>query len=293
MGVIQQNQHVFINACFGYGQSKEGVELAPSQICIEYPNIKSISCNDNQNGNCNNIDNFFSSIEKEGKELKNIELVQMSIKSVFDATMKALNANEFPIILGGDHSISMGSISAISVKYSNKLLIVWIDAHADINTPSSSKSGNAHGCPVSYLLGLWGSVFEIHNIHVIYIGIRDVEMQEWEIIKENKNRINCITMKDYKKEGIKSLIEIMNHYDNVHISLDVDSMDPIWCPSTGTPVPDGFTPDQVIDMLKSIKDSGKLRSMDLVEFNPHIGTPENVKKTTNCIKKIINAILSN
>ena len=200
------------------------------------------------------------------------------------------------VIMGGDHSVSSASISAINDKLitkNKKLSIVWIDAHADINTYETSLTGNTHGMPVAFLLGLCKSNDVIFNNiispdKITYIGLRDIDKAEVAFL-ENLN-INYYTNYDIKCYGIKRIMEEIKRNvedDYVHLSLDIDGLDPEYCPATGTPVNDGLTVDECSTIINSF-DKLKFRSMDIVEFNPLIGLKHDILKTKLNIDYLIN-----
>jgi len=193
-------------------------------------------------------------------------------------------SNDFNINIGGDHSIGAVTVQTQLDKYLDKLLVIWIDAHADVNTMESSVSKNIHGMPVAPLLGLmdhWWKSNKINTHHVLkpknllYIGIRDLDPFETQIIT---------------KLNIKYFTKYSNQVDDwikfhpakkIHISCDIDGIDPVFMPSTGTPVPDGLSVENVIQIINRSKD--RLIGFDLVEFNPMIGNNKELSKTiTNC-----------
>ncbi|KAL8875420.1 MAG: hypothetical protein Q9192_009047, partial [Flavoplaca navasiana] len=156
------------------------------------------------------------------------------------------------LTLGGDHSIAIGTISgtakAIRERLNREMAVIWVDAHADINTPETSDSGNIHGMPVAFLTGLavekredvFGWLKDNQRISVkklVYIGLRDVDGGEKEILRENG--IKAFSMHDIDKHGIGRVMEMaLGHIGTdtpIHLSFDVDALDPQWAPSTGTP----------------------------------------------------------
>lgn len=157
-----------------------------------------------------------------------------------------LQATDFPIVLGGDHSISMGTISGVATH--GRTGVIWIDAHTDINTPESSPSGNVHGMPIAHLLGygsdcylnIWGGGAVIRPEDIVYIGVRSVDGPERELVR--KLGIRALTMKDIDRRGSASVaeeaLEHLRHLDRIHVSFDVDVLDPSIAPGVGTPVPE-------------------------------------------------------
>jgi arginase len=184
------------------------------------------------------------------------------------------------INIGGDHSMALSSVAYSINKYKN-LKLIWIDAHADINTFEKSESKNYHGMPLAFLTGL-DKDKRLYNIHkyidfkdILYIGIRDLDPFEKEIIEE-KN-INVITVDDIRHDYLNSMNKLFQFIDNnpTHISFDMDAMDPSIIPSTGTPVENGFHIQEAINILKCL-DKEHIVNMDITELNLNIGTPDNI-----------------
>lgn len=199
---------------------------------------------------------------------------------------------EKPLFLGGDHSLSIGTIPPMLDKYDD-LFVVWIDAHCDINTSSTTLSNNIHGMPVAQIGGFekeykfdWiKKYFDLSRF--IYIGIRDIDADEAMIMVENK--IKHITIPMLKENGIKEIVRNIRELINgapVHISLDVDGIDPKYVPSTGTAVDEGLELDDVIYLIKNLDN---VKSMDIAEFNPMIGMEADKQKSLDSIMKIIDA----
>ncbi|MEW7610229.1 arginase [Staphylococcus aureus] len=205
---------------------------------------------------------------------------------IIDVTQKlnkevsaSIENNRFPLVLGGDHSIAIGSVSAISKHYNN-LGVIWYDAHGDLNIPEESPSGNIHGMPLRILTGegpkelleLNSNVIKPENI--VLIGMRDLDKGERQFIKDHN--IKTFTMSDIDKLGIKEVIENTIEYlksrnvDGVHLSLDVDALDPLETPGTGTRVLGGLTYRESHFALELLHQSQSVTSMDLVEVNPLI-----------------------
>lgn len=183
----------------------------------------------------------------------------------------------FGIALGGDHSISIGSIAGFANGDKN-MGMVWVDAHADINTPDTSPSGNVHGMPVAHLLGLghemftsiWGGGAVLKPENIVMIGLRDLDPAERDRIHELD--ILAYTMKDIDRLGMGRVadetLERVSNCSKVHVSLDADALDPSVTPGTGTPVPGGLTYREAHLLMELLADSGLVKSMDIVEVNP-------------------------
>ena len=194
----------------------------------------------------------------------------------------SMQRGECPLILGGDHSIAMGSVSgaaAALAKNRQQLGLIWFDAHGDMNVPGMSPSGNIHGMPLAHLLGKGdGELCDIHSIgrkvrpeKVALVGIRDIDSAEREAIK--KSGIHTFTMRDVDERGMRSVAEeiikvVTSGTGGFHLSFDVDGCDPALIPGSGTLVPGGVNFREAHLLLEMCADSGKMLSMDVVELNP-------------------------
>lgn len=193
--------------------------------------------------------------------------------------LRDLNAGTFPISLGGDHSISMGTVpGAARGRHTG---VIWIDAHADFNTPSSSPSGNIHGMPVAHLVGLGDERlsniapdWQVRPEDIVMIGLRSVDQLERELVAEAG--IKTYTMKDVDQLGITRIaqetLERLSHLERVHISFDADALDPTVCPGVGTPVPGGLSYREGHLLMELFAESGRVTSLDIVEVNPILDT---------------------
>jgi len=192
------------------------------------------------------------------------------------ARLSGLPADDFVVALGGDHSISMGTVAALGSRQATGLL--WVDAHADANTPATSPSGNVHGMSVAHLLGLgdarfldvWGGGAMLRPEHVVYLGLRSVDPGERALIRDLG--ITAYTMKDVDNHGVAYLaaaaLEQLGGLGRLHVSFDADSLDPAIAPGVGTPVPGGLTYREAHLLMELLADSGAVTSLDLVEVNP-------------------------
>ena len=199
---------------------------------------------------------------------------------------ESLDREEFPLVLGGDHSMAIGTIAGISAhcrKHNKRLGVIWIDAHADINVPDSSPSGNIHGMPVAVSLGLGapelinigGHYQKLQPHQLIYIGLRSIDLEERALIK--KLKIETHTMSDLDKHGVhrlimKSLTSLRAKVDHLHVSFDLDSVDPLIAPGVGTPVSGGLTYREAHLIMEAIADTGYMASMEVAEVNPILDT---------------------
>ncbi|CAC8338233.1 Arginase [Staphylococcus aureus] len=270
-----------IGAPSTFGQRKLGVDLGPT--AIRYAGLisrqKQLDLDVYDKGDIKvpavNIEKFHS-VQKGLRNYDEIIDVNQKLNKEVSASIEN---NRFPLVLGGDHSIAVGSVSAISKHYNN-LGVIWYDAHGDLNIPEESPSGNIHGMPLRILTGegpkelleLNSNVIKPENI--VLIGMRDLDKGERQFIKDHN--IKTFTMSDIDKLGIKEVIENTIEYlksrnvDGVHLSLDVDALDPLETPGTGTRVLGGLSYRESHFALELLHQSHLISSMDLVEVNPLI-----------------------
>ncbi|NGN96316.1 arginase [Grimontia sp. S25] len=199
-------------------------------------------------------------------------------------TKEALNKGNLPLVIGGDHSLAIGSISGIADYFQEKggeLGLVWFDAHADMNIPGISPSGNIHGMPLSHLLGYGDKEFtgilsanpKIKPENVVLVGVRDIDEKEKELIKQSG--IKVYSMRDIDELGMNrvsdEILEIVTKGTvGFHVSFDVDGCDPEVMPGSGTLVPGGVTYREAHLLLEKCAETGLMTSMDLVELNPFL-----------------------
>ncbi|MBX9613390.1 MAG: arginase [Burkholderiales bacterium] len=202
-------------------------------------------------------------------------------RAVFDAVAKALGAGHIPLLMGGDHCLGVGSISAVARHCratGRKLRVLWLDAHADVNTGAISPSGNLHGMPVACLLGHgpaplsgWsGQPAALTPDEIDFIGIRSVDAAEKQAIRELG--LQVFDMRHIDEHGMRyTLTEALQDVDDnthLHVSFDVDCLDPSDAPGVGTGVRGGPTYREMQLCMEMIADTGRLASLDVVEINP-------------------------
>jgi len=250
-----------ISFCSKLGQRKNGIQYAPCKLDNYNSSIK-----------CMTGSNLFYN-------LRNLYKLNCEVKDT------RLN-------IGGDHSMSIATL-AYSLNHYPDTKVIWIDAHADINTYEKSASKNYHGMPLAYLTNLdKTSQFPFINNNLnfdnlFYIGIRDLDDFEKYIIKE-KN-IKYISSQDFNMGKFGSIWSFIEN-SPIHLSIDVDCLDPYYFPSTGTPVKDGIEKDMLLNFLEEIKYSNIVNG-DLCEFNPNIGDKEEIEKSLNTWNEIYDKLL--
>lgn len=224
-----------------------------------------------------------------GTNLKNLQEVTRVNTELCKQVDEEMAKGRFPLILGGDHSIAIGSIAGV-LQHKKNLGVIWFDAHGDINTDETSPTGNIHGMPMAVGLGIGhealtsigGSDKKVDPKNLVFIGLRDIDAGERKLLKELG--ITVFTMHEVDRLG---MTEVMNRAiavatdgtDGVHVSFDVDGMDPVYVPGTGTRVPGGLTYRESHLALEMIAETGKLTSAEFVEVNPIIDNKNMTART--------------
>ncbi|MFC5497199.1 arginase [Caenimonas terrae] len=213
--------------------------------------------------------------------LRHLDEVVAWNRSVFAAVAETLAQQRIPLLMGGDHCLAIGSISAIArhCRQHGKLLrVIWLDAHSDVNTAASSPSGNIHGMPVASLLGLgppqltgWsGSPAALSAADIDFIGIRSVDAEEKQAIRQLG--LQVFDMRHIDEHGMRNtMTEALQDVDentHLHVSFDLDCLDPLDAPGVGTGVRGGPTYREMQLCMEMIADTGQLASLDVVEINP-------------------------
>ena len=195
---------------------------------------------------------------------------------------RSLEQGEVPVVLGGDHSIAIGTVAGVSEHFRGSgqaVGLIWIDAHADMNTPESSPTGNIHGMPLATLLGMGhprlveigGFWPKVKKQNVALIGIRDIDATERDIVV--KSGIHAYTMRDVDERGMRAIIQEAIGYATdgtagFHVSFDLDGMDPRDVPGTGTPVRGGISWREANLLMEMVSDTGRMTSLEITELNP-------------------------
>jgi arginase len=210
--------------------------------------------------------------------LKYLEPIIKVAQELADTVTDALKANEFPLILGGDHSIALGSMTGVT-RLHKDIGVLWIDAHADFNTEETTPSGNIHGMVLAALAGLGNSRLtgidgwtpKLNAQRIVIIGARDLDHGERDLLRTHQ--IHVFTMSDIDQRGISDVMREAlaiagTASDGIHLSLDMDALDPVHAPGVGTPVRGGLSYREAHLAMELIADSGRLIAMDVVEVNP-------------------------
>lgn len=277
---------------FSGGQPKPGVDLGPEYV-LKAGLIKQLNEMDFKTILTDDKIHFYKEFFPESDEpvgiIKRPRTVGIVNKILADQVYQHAKLGRLVLQIGGDHSMAIGSITgvarAIKERFNEDLRVVWVDAHADINTPETTETGNLHGMPVSFLLGLINGKIEgldwiepcLKPENIVYIGLRDVDKLEKEILK--KYKIKAFSMHEVDRYGIGTVLDMTIEYlskgDNarkpIHLSFDIDALDPSVAASTGTPVRGGLTFREGHFICEALYETGQLVGLDMVELNPAIG----------------------
>ncbi|GAA5895822.1 arginase [Sporobolomyces salmoneus] len=292
---------------FSGGQPKAGVDAGPLQLIESglVQDIEGLGWKVDFQG----ADKLTQSIHSNGSDdpdigiLKKPRLVSKVCQEVAERVYAHASKGELTVTLGGDHSLAMGTVSGTFRAFPEAALI-WVDAHADINTPLTTPSGNLHGCPVSFLMGLPGTSKEeipefgwiepvLKSDRLVYIGLRDIDEGERKILKENN--IKCFSMHHVDKWGIGKVVEMALEYVGkdrpIHLSFDIDALDPTVAPSTGTAVRGGLSFREGHYICEAIAETGRLVSLDVMEINPSLGAVQSVQQTVDMGRSLVRSAL--
>jgi arginase len=211
---------------------------------------------------------------------------------------ETLTGGGVPLVLGGDHSVAVGTVSGVSHFFherEQRVGLIWLDAHADINTPESSPSGNVHGMPLACIVGegpaeltdLFGYKPKVAPGNVVIVGLRDVDQTEKPHVRQFG--VHAFTMRDIDERGMRSVMEeairlASDGTEGFHLSLDMDFVDPKDAPGVGTPVRGGVTYREAHLALEMICDSRRMTSMEVVEVNPVI---DEVNRTADLAVELV------
>jgi len=266
------------------GADRRGVDMGPSALRIAglQTKLEALGYMVEDNG-----DIKIEIMERQkikNPKLKYLDEIIKTSKMLADKVEKVLEKENFPICIGGDHSMAIGTISGIASfcrKRKLRLGVIWIDAHSDMNTDETSPTGNIHGMPLAALMGLGcdelvnllGFSPKLYPDNCALIGIRSID--EAEKLNIKKLKVPIYTMNDIDKLGIHRIIakvlkQFREKVDHIHISFDVDSVDPLVAPGVGTPIPGGLSYREAHLLMETIAECGCMSSLEIAEVNPII-----------------------
>jgi len=270
------------------GASRRGVDMGPSAVRVAGldDRLKSLGHEVSDGGN---IPVEIAETQNSGSaNARFLNEIADTCRRTAEAVVESLQNGMTPLVLGGDHSLGAGTVSGVAEFYrrqNQKIGVIWMDAHSDINTPDTSPSGNVHGMPLAALLGLGGdSLAPLSNIfgyspkilpeNTVLVGVRDIDSAERENIRR-AGVAEVYTMRDIDERGMRTVMEEAlrtagRGTAGYHVSLDMDWIDPEDAPGVGTPVRGGATYREAHLAMEIVADHGRLLSFEIVEVNPVI-----------------------
>lgn len=281
---MRGSQIAIIGAPMDLGSGRRGVDMGPSALRVANLNerLASLGYKVEDLGNIPVVQ--AESVEEGTPSARYLEEIAATCTRLAGLVESTADAGKFPVVLGGDHSIAIGTISGLSHHYrqrGKKIGLVWIDAHADMNTPETSPSGNIHGMPLACCVGMgppeltniFGYAPKVDPRNVAVIGLRSVDNDE----RRNVQRagVHAYTMRDVDERGLRSILqealEVANDgTDGFHLSFDMDSVEPHEAPGVGTPVKGGMTYREAHLAMENICDCDRMLGLEVVEVNPVI-----------------------
>jgi arginase len=269
------------------GQSRRGVDMGPSAIRYAelQRRLEALGCAVEDWGNINvPVMEEVEDDDPADGTAHNLHTVSTVCKAIYESGREADAEHRTPIFLGGDHSIAIGSIAAM-LERAGKTGVIWVDAHGDFNTPFTTPSGNIHGMVVAALMGRCPAEITLGRVRlqpeqIAMIGTRDLDREEK--INLSQSGIHVATMRRVDEVGMARVMQdALAHIgavDHLHVSLDLDALDPQFVPGVGTPVPGGLSYREAHLIMETLADDGRVGSMDIVEVNPIL---DQVNKTAD------------
>ena len=292
------SQVAIIGAPLDLGQGRRGVDMGPSAIRMANLNRRVASLGYSVE-DLGNVEVAQPETAAEGaSHAKYLPEIAATCSRLANAVSQALERGFLPVSLGGDHSAAVGTASGVSRFFrakNEKVGIIWLDAHADMNTPETSPSGNVHGMPLACIVGmgprelthLFDYAPKIDPRNAVIVGLRDVDQMEKPHVRESG--VRAFTMRDIDERGLRSVMEeairvASEGTSGFHLSLDMDFVDPSDAPGVGTPVRGGVTYREAHLAMEMICDSGLMTSLEVVEVNPVI---DEVNRTADLAVELV------
>jgi arginase len=273
----QARKAAIIGAALDLGAGRRGVDMGPS--AIRYAGLEDrleelgIECDD-----WGNVETAVAEATASGNpQARFLDQIKETCERIAHAVARALREGRTPIVLGGDHSIALGTLGGIASVYGPGG-VLWLDAHGDLNTPATTPSGNVHGMPLAAALGRASEAFAsdawplpaLDPDRVVLIGVRSLDEGERAFVRESG--IGVHTMSELDRRGIEPVVrEALERVDGaafVHVSLDMDVVDPDMTPGVGTPVRGGLSYREAHLAMELVAESGLMSSLEIVEVNP-------------------------
>ena len=287
-----------IGAPLDLGQGRRGVDMGPSAVRVANLNgrLASLGYTVEDLGNVP-VDQAEASPEGH-PHAKYLPQIAATCNRLAIQVGDTLARGAVPLVLGGDHSVAVGTVSGVSRYYrqqSQSIGLIWLDAHADMNTPDTSPSGNVHGMPLACIVGMgppeltemFGYSPKVAPANTVIVGLRDVDAMEKPHVRDSG--VRAFTMREIDERGLRAVMNDAIRFATTgtagfHLSLDIDFVDPKDAPGVGTPVRGGATYREAHLAMEMINDSGKMLSMEVVEVNPVI---DEVNRTADLAVELV------
>lgn len=292
------NRISIIGAPLDMGCDRRGVDMGPSAVRVANLNARLAALGFEVEDIGNVPVQQRESLPAGPNDAKYLPQIVATCQRLGEMVATAVANGSRPLVLGGDHSIAVGTVSGLARQLKTEGQrpgVIWIDAHTDMNTPATSPTGNVHGMPLACLLGhgppdlvdMFGFAPKIDPRNVALVGIRDVDLTEAPIVKESG--VAFFTMREIDERGMRwvmaEALEIATRGTaGVHLSLDLDCVDPQYAPGVGTPVSGGMTYREAHLAMEMVADHRSMLSMEVVEVNPVI---DEVNRTANLAVELI------
>ncbi|XP_017869751.1 PREDICTED: arginase-1 [Drosophila arizonae] len=304
----EQTRLGIIGVPFAKGQGKQGVELAPD--LLRESNLRQVLQSSDERLLITDYGNLHYAVDESLLQqqrqhyyhIRNYADFMACNLALIEQVQVMLQQNAQFLTIGGDHAIGFGSVAG-HLQHTPNLSLVWIDAHADINLHNTSQSGNIHGMPVSFLLRELRNTWQhaaldkvapncLSKDQLVYIGLRDIDPYEAFIL--NKFGIRYYAMDSIDRMGVPKVIEMtldaLDTQNKIHVSFDIDALDSNVAPCTGTAVRAGLTLREGISIVEALRDTKRVQGMDIVEINPKLGTPQDVRTTVDSALEILKSM---
>lgn len=277
-----QKKATIIGVLMDLGADRRGVDMGPSAVRVAELNERLAALGFEVTDAGNIAVRNAEMMQIADRKLKYLPEIAAACQALADQVEAALESGSTPIVLGGDHSIAIGSVGGLSAfhrKRNQRVGVIWFDAHGDMNTPDTSPSGNIHGMPFAAILGkgakelteISGFAPKVYPEDCVLIGARSVDPDEAVALRASGIRV--ITMRELDERGMSSVmdeaVELASRRTvGFHVTMDMDFVDPDFAPGVGTPVPGGPTYRESHLAMEKVADSGKMLSFELTEVNP-------------------------
>lgn len=295
---MRTSQIAIVGAPLDLGQDRRGVDMGPSALRVANLNRR-VAALGYQVVDLGNAPVVQPESQEQGDlHARYVPQIRATCERLGEMVARALELGQTPLVVGGDHSVAIGTVGGVSSFFrsrNGKIGLVWVDAHADMNTPETSPSGNVHGMPLACiaglgppeLAGLFGYAPKVDPANIAIVGLRDVDLPEKPHVRGSG--VTAFTMRDIDERGMKAVMQdairiASRGTAGFHLSLDMDFIDPQWAPGVGTPVRGGGTYRETHLAMELICDSGRMVSMEVVEVNPVI---DEVNRTADLAVELV------